>query len=346
MSCASRLRSQQPSQQLIQGKLLLVEARSEELNLPTMELQNEVDTTAAEKEIWKQESMTTAKTPIAPTGECFDDTGDEYDSDGTDIVGDMSRGMIWPPDVVGDQEPEGDEDDAEDVEPEDEVAIIEDSDLNAKTTVRPIAEVREHDRRPFALSRSEVVSLVVHDMAVKYKAPRSYVQDQRRLHAALGTTVLDYRTVRRRVCNMTGIKDVRYDCCPKGCMSYAMFPDLATCLEPDCQHPRWKDVQQKVPYAQHSYIPVTQRLLLWWGNSSRAESMLQYRINISDDRTSTRDRLDFWTGTLYHQFRVRGLFADKTDLAFILSSDGVKVSCFVFSLRIIRTQLTMSGVQK
>jgi hypothetical protein len=324
------------------GKPGWVQARRDEF-IPEMERQNEADMVPAEEAIGKPACMTTeVETPIAPSSECLYDTGDEYDSDSTDIVGDMSRGMIRPPDPVGDQQ--GDEDDEQDVEPEEEVTITRD--LSAEPDVSQVAEVRGHDPRPFALSRSEVVSLVVHDMAVKYKAPRSYVQDQRRLHAALGTTILDYRTVRRRVCNMTAIKDVRYDCCPKSCMSYAMFPDLDTCLEPDCQHPRWKDVERKVPYAQHSYIPITQRLLLWWGNSARAKSMLEYRTNISDDRTPTRDRLDFWTGTLYHQLRDQGLFADKTDLAFILSSDGVKVSRLSSSLRIMYTQMTMAGVQK
>jgi hypothetical protein len=328
------------------GKPGWVQAGREEL-IPEMERQNEAEMVPVEEAIGKPLAacMTTeVETPIAPISECLYDTGDEYDSDGTDIVGDMSRGMIRPPDFAGDQQ--GDEDDEQDVEPEDDVAITVTSDLNGEPDVSQVAEVRGHDRRPFALSRSEVVSLVVHDMAVKYKAPRSYVQDQRRLHAALGTTILDYRTVRRRVCNMTAIKDVRYDCCPNSCMSYAMFPDLDTCLEPDCQHPRWKDVERKVPYAQHSYIPITQRLLLWWSNSSRAKSMLEYRTNISDDRTPTRDRVDFWTGTLYHQLRDQGLFADKTDLAFLLSSDGVKVSRLFSSVRIIHTQMTMAGVQK
>jgi hypothetical protein len=313
--------------------------------MPEMGQQNEADMVPVEEAIGKPACMTTeVETPIAPISDCLYDTADEYDSDGTDIVGDMSRGMIRPPDFLNDEQ--SDQEDEQDVEPDsDQVHITQD--LNGEPEVSQArARVPEQDHRPFALSRSQVVSLVVHDMAVKYKASRSYVQDQRRLHAALGTTILDYRTVRRRVCNMTAIEDVRYDCCPNSCMSYAMFPDLDTCLEPECQHPRWKDVERKVPYAQHSYIPITQRLLLWWSNSARAKSMLDYRTNISDNRIASRERLDFWTGTLFHQLRDQGLFAEKTDLAFTLSSDGVKVSHVLLSLRIIHTQITMAGVQK
>lgn len=36
-------------------------------------------------------------------------------------------------------------------------------------------------------------------------------------------------------------------------------------------------------------------------------------------------RSDFWTGELYRDLKLRGLFQEKTDIALSLSSDGVKV---------------------
>jgi hypothetical protein len=36
-------------------------------------------------------------------------------------------------------------------------------------------------------------------------------------------------------------------------------------------------------------------------------------------------RSDFWSGELYRDLKLRGLFQEKTDIALSLSSDGVKV---------------------
>jgi hypothetical protein len=247
---------------------------------------------------------------------------EEYNSDNSDVVGESKRGIRSPvgvasPDAMQ-ETPNADQMDLD--------AEYEELDPTIHTPEE--VEVPEYDRRPFTLNRSEIVSLVLHDMAVKYKASRSYVQDQRRLLAALGMKVLDYRTARRRVCNMTGVHEVRYDCCPNGCMSYAMFPQLDTCLEPDCKHPRWKDSQRRQqPYAQHTYIPILPRLLHWWGSALRAETMIEYRRRFAETPDPTRDRADFWTGSLYNWLRdCKGLFSQETDLAFVLSSDGVKVS--------------------
>jgi hypothetical protein len=263
-----------------------------------------------------------------------EEDSEEYDSDGMDAVGHMNRGMIRPLHVISGDAGENQGDEVVEIEEEDliDLANISNVPMDVPATEALNAE---YDRRPFALSRSELVSLILHDMAVKYRASRSYVQDQRRLHAALGTKVLDPRAVRRRVCNMTGLREVRYDCCPKSCMSYAMYPELERCLEPDCQHPRWKDIKQKVPYAQHSYIPVTQRLLHWWGNAVHAKLMLDYRNSFKEKHNASGDQLDFWTGALCKQFQDSGLFTHETDLAFVLSSDGVKVGSASFSTSVL-----------
>ena len=163
-------------------------------------------------------------------------------------------------------------------------------------------------------------------MAVKYKGQRNYVNAQRRLHAATGNKPQDYRTVRKRVTNITGLNEVRYDCCPNGCMSYSMYgQDVTHCLIDTCKQSRWKDPEtKKRPYAQHSYLPVFHRLRIWWQNTHRAKKMIDYRKTAELDH-SRNLRSDFWSGKLFQDLKKKGLFASETDLAFALSSDGVKV---------------------
>jgi hypothetical protein len=291
--------------------------------------------TAQEKEKYRDTAVPSSI--LIGVEDMYNQEEEEYDSesDGTDAVGHMNQGMIRPLHVISGDAGENQGDQVVEIEEEDLMDLANISNVSMDVVPATEASSAEYDRRPFALSRSELVSLILHDMAVKYKASRSYVQDQRRLHAALGTKVLDPRAVRRRVCNMTGLREVRYDCCPKSCMSYAMYPGLDRCLEPDCQHPRWKDIKQKVPYAQHSYIPVTQRLLHWWGNAVHAKLMLDYRNGFNEKHNASGEQLDFWTGALCKQFQDRGLFTHETDLAFVLSSDGVKVGSASFSTSVL-----------
>jgi hypothetical protein len=246
------------------------------------------------------------------------DKDDVYDSDGSDIMGAMRRGMISPPERLSP---------SLNLEWEDDLMMEDITTLRTPEETVAGQDDNALDRRPFALNRSELVSLILHDMAVQYKAPRAYLQDQCRLFSTVGVKILDYRTVRKRVCNMTGLREVLYDRCPASCMSYAMYPDLDTCLNSDCQQSRWKDTEMKIPHAQHSYLPVTQRLLLWWNNASRAQTMISYRNSFEQLASPVpHDRRDFWSGTLFKKLREQGLFGQETDLAFALSSDGVKVS--------------------
>jgi hypothetical protein len=192
----------------------------------------------------------------------------------------------------------------------------------------PLTDNGDLDRRPFALTRAEVISLAVHDMAIKFKGQREYVAAQRKSLEATGPAnkPLDYRTVRARVSNMTGLTEQRFDCCVKGCMSYAMYPDLDCCRDSDCNHPRWKPDKngKNIPYQQHAYLPITERLPLWWGNISRATQMVNYRRKAESDRTIGK-RTDFWSGDLFQDLKSKDLFGADTDIALTLSTDGVKV---------------------
>jgi hypothetical protein len=196
--------------------------------------------------------------------------------------------------------------------------------VEAGTIAQNLQEPCEDIKAVHTITFSEIVSLVLHDLAVKYSGQREYVAAQRQLHAITGNRVQDYRTARKHVTSMTGISAVMYDCCPQSCMSFAMYgSDCTECLE--CKHPRWKDPVRKTnPFAQHSYIPVARRLQLWWSNSNRAQKMIEYRKLAEQDRISGK-RSDFWSGDLFQDLKAKGLFRKETDMAFVLSSDGVKV---------------------
>jgi hypothetical protein len=123
-----------------------------------------------------------------------------------------------------------------------------------------------------------------------------------------------------------------------------MYPDEDQCHY--CQHPRWKEVEnlriaskrdttstkKKRAYAQHVYIPVTHRLQLWWSDKRRAETMIRYRNSAVMDRHDEKFS-DFWSGRLCNELQSRKfsdasqepMLAKDTDVAFFLSTDGVKV---------------------
>jgi len=190
---------------------------------------------------------------------------------------------------------------------------------------RFLADDPGDDRRPYQLNRRELISLALHDMSIKFKGARAYVHAQRDLLAATGghNRPLDYRTVRNRISAMTEVMEKRYDCCVNGCMSYAMYPEASICLETSCRHPRWKP-ESRIPYRQHSYIPLLARLKLWWSDFHRSRQLTEYRKIAEGDRQREK-RSDFWSGDLFHDMRCKGLFEADTDMAFTLSTDGVKV---------------------
>ncbi|KAI5814061.1 hypothetical protein BZA77DRAFT_220346, partial [Pyronema omphalodes] len=137
-----------------------------------------------------------------------------------------------------------------------------------------------------------------------------------------------HRTVRKRITYITGVMEQRFDCCPNSCMSYAMFDDsIDKCLFDECAHPRWKISTDGIrsPHATYSYIPITRRLQLWWSNKQRARKLIEYRL-LAEKNRERGIRVDFWSGDLYQDLKHRkNLFSQDTDLAFAISTDGVKV---------------------
>jgi hypothetical protein len=145
-----------------------------------------------------------------------DDEDGVYETDDEDVAGAMSRGLIST--ESADPFTYGDDLDMEylydNEAPSEPSAVPQAVDSNTSS----LTDNADLDRRPFALTRAEVISLAVHDLAIKFKGQRDYVAAQRKLLEATGPAnkPLDYRTVRARVSNMTGLTEQRFDCCVKG----------------------------------------------------------------------------------------------------------------------------------
>jgi hypothetical protein len=193
------------------------------------------------------------------------------------------------------------------------------------------------------LTAKEILSLSLHGIYRRYKTQRRCIEEIGDVMGrVLGPENKPHieRTVNKRIEERTGIKGVKYDCCPKSCMSYSMYPDDTECRV--CHHPRWKTItnmrskkttEKQVPYAQHTYIPLTHRIRLWWSNSRQAEKMIHYRNTTAEQGNAEGKSTDFWTGQLLQDLRKRDedrgartpMFSQDTDLAFFFSTDGVKV---------------------
>jgi hypothetical protein len=205
----------------------------------------------------------------------------------------------------------------------------------------PFFDYRELAGDP--LTAKEILSLSMHGIYRKYKTQRRCIDEIGDVMGrVLGSENKPHveRTVNRRMEQRTGVKGVKYDCCPKSCMSYAMYPDDTECRV--CHHPRWKTItnlrskkatERQVPYAQHIYIPLTHRIRLWWSNPSQAEKMIQYRNMTAMQGSVDGKSADIWTGKLLQDLKKRDedrgartpMFSQDTDLAFFFSTDGVKV---------------------
>jgi len=184
-----------------------------------------------------------SSTDSAPGRESYEPLAYESDDSGY-RVGNMYPGIVVP-DIDTDEEAFFMEDpqDRPYEEPEVETDPI---DAGIRSSV-PLGDTPITIDGPFVrpeihdVSVQEIISLALHDMAVKCKGQRNYVDAQRELHATTGNKLQDYRTVRKRVTNITGLNEVRYDCCPNGCMSYSITDRMSHSPTNTCKHSRWKD---------------------------------------------------------------------------------------------------------
>jgi hypothetical protein len=279
-----------------------------------------------------------------------DDTDADYDDADTSddemfdlMVGAMRRG--YEEEEEGEEEEgqeEDEEDEGEEDEQEDEEHGIQDGEHQLSYADQsPSFDYRQLVGDP--LTAKEILSLSMHGIYRKYKTQRRCIDEIGDVMGrVLGSENKPHveRTVNRHIEQRTGVKGVKYDCCPESHMSYAMYPEDTECRV--CHHPRWKTTtnlrgkkatERQIPYAQHLYIPLTHRIRLWWSNPIRAEKMIQYRNTTAMQGSGEGKSADFWTGKLVQDLKKRDadsgartpMFSQDTDLAFFFSTDGVKV---------------------
>ncbi|KAI5850569.1 hypothetical protein DFP73DRAFT_524296 [Morchella snyderi] len=261
-----------------------------------------------------------------------DSESSSKESDITGPVGQMNRGLVDVQVVEAGNSTADSEEDLDKVDLRNADAY-DDTDMGSMYDNDLDSDSSEFDfKNPRAShpTKSEMLSYALYDIHLTHQVPRDAATHTKNLINSIsgGVKVMDYRTVKRRIEKKTGIKEIIYDCCPQSHMSYAMYPDLDSCLH--CQHPRWKPSRKndasanKVPYATHSIISVTHRAKLWYSDPERAGMMARYRYYAEQERSQGL-RTDFWSSDLFQDLRQKGLFEADTDLGFMLSTDGVKV---------------------
>ena len=189
----------------------------------------------------------------------------------------------------------------------------------------PPSNPYDYTARADRLTEAEKLSLAFHDTSITHHVPREAVVSFRSLHP-LSRRPYEGRKAKTLIAELTRINEVRYDCCSGGCVSYALpkYNNLDHCPMKECGRPRYSDAIKKIAFSQHAYIPVAHRIKLRWADKASAREMLQHRAQcISDEQRGIRS--DFWTGELFKDLRKKDLFPNITDMAFMLSSDGVKV---------------------
>ena len=131
------------------------------------------------------------------------------------------------------------------------------------------------------LDNQELRSMVFHDVQVTHHVPRVAMEAFRSLHTEDRPS--DSRSTKKRMAAITGLDEVRYDCCVEGCISYSLpkYANLEVCPIKGCRQRRFKENGK--PYAQHSYIPIIHRLRLMYSDKERAIEMMAYRAKMDQE---------------------------------------------------------------
>lgn len=139
----------------------------------------------------------------------------------------------------------------------------------------------DYRRKLSPLSTQQLRSFVFHDLAVTHHIPRIAIQGFSSLHTSERPS--DPRTTKKLMGALTGLEEVRYDCCITGCISYSLprYNSLEKCPINGCEHARFK--ADGNPYAQHTYIPITHRLQLMYSDKERAIEMMTYRAKMDEE---------------------------------------------------------------
>lgn len=140
--------------------------------------------------------------------------------------------------------------------------------------------------------------------------------------------------------NRTGVEFIEYDCCVNSCICFGVSPNYEACSY--CGKQRYHNGR---PRSVFLYIPLIHRLRLQYANSTRAEVLSGYPASVlaRERLSNTRNRNssyssannkqtgseglceDFWNGDLFKKLRQKGVFITGTDVAFLFSTDGVRL---------------------
>jgi len=120
---------------------------------------------------------------------------------------------------------------------------------------------------------------------------------------------------------LTGLEERRIDCCIHSCIAFTgIYENDDTC---PCGEPRYDPAftgTPRRPRKTFSYLPLIPRLILQYSNAERSRIFKTYPASVSAEECC-----DFWNGSTCETLRKDGYFASPTDLALLVSTDGVNL---------------------
>lgn len=178
------------------------------------------------------------------------------------------------------------------------------------------------------ISDRDLLSFAASDIRVSHTISRSPHDLYMSLFKAVSPiTPYDARTTFSHMATRTGIRQVRYDCCRNSCFCYAKDDTLTKCPNPNCGPDRWKPGPGpgRILYKTYDHIPLIPRLRLQYADPQRAQTFTEYRAQAESVPFGTITS-DFWNSRLFRSLKIKkGLFSQPTDIAFFMSTDGVRV---------------------
>ncbi|KAJ7291982.1 hypothetical protein C8J57DRAFT_1008944, partial [Mycena rebaudengoi] len=133
--------------------------------------------------------------------------------------------------------------------------------------------------------------------------------------------------LQKRIAFLSGVKQVKYDCCVNSCMCYTgHYGTLQRC--PFCHEDRLDDDGK--PRNSYNYIPLIPRLVALYTNKEHSERLRTYRSEFISEPDKVKDVFDgtHYKNLLRTHVTVHGknlghkFFSDLRDIALGISFDG------------------------
>ncbi|KAI5785900.1 hypothetical protein EDC01DRAFT_631814 [Geopyxis carbonaria] len=167
------------------------------------------------------------------------------------------------------------------------------------------------------LNSTETLMLSLQSTYVKYHTQRECIREIHEAHKAANIRSFDYRKVEKLMENLTKVEPRCFDCCPKSCMSYAMYPDLEACKY--CNHPRYREIHvrkvtkknrnietNRESWATYELRDPTHSLKLMWSDKATACTMTRYPYSVLELFKETGARSDYWTSEIHSLLLLKG----------------------------------------